>query len=89
VVAPLLKTVPLTEDAEVEVICGAHTFPSAWAAFQQALKPWSALAPGAQAVLANPASCPVGIRAPQAAGDETEEPDELGRFRRLAELERR
>lgn len=68
-IAPLLQSIPMSEDEQLYVVCGAHAIasPPEWAAFQTATQPWSALAPAAAAALADPVNCPAFAPRPPAA----------------------
>ena len=64
--APLVRSVPMDPFYQVQIVCEAYGFagPTAWAAFQQALQPWSTLSADAASVLADPTGCPVARAAP-------------------------
>ena len=61
-VAPLLHSVPMTDELQRSIVCDASILtagdPAAWAAFQSAAQPWSELSAGAAAALADPTTCP-------------------------------
>ncbi len=58
-VAPLLTRVPLAGATQLTIVCEAHglTDAAGWAAFGDALEPWSAFPVDVQTVLADPARC--------------------------------
>ena len=79
VVAPLLHTVPLSEGAQVQVVCDAYRMtrgaPDAWTQFQADTQPWATLSARAAATLENPTVCVQG-RAPRGAFDLALDDDE-------------
>lgn len=57
--ASRLRAVPMPSFYQIDFICQAHDLapPADWAAFQDALQPWSTLPAGVAAVLADPGLC--------------------------------
>jgi len=61
-IASAIRTIPMRAFTQQRIICGAFRMsenqPTAWTAFQDALKPWDTLSIDAAKVLADPATCP-------------------------------
>ena len=57
--APRLRSVPMPSFYQIDFVCQAHDLapPADWAAFQDALQPWSTLPADVASVLADPSQC--------------------------------